>query len=198
MTVFITPCWKRCLERACLLLGGLLCLATAWASGIEPRHASLVPDDHAYALTAQFDTALGPRLVDAVERGVTLHFRLEFTLARKRWYWTDEHLAGQVIDYRLGFQALTRQYRLSRGGLHQNFDSLDEALKALGRVGRLRVAERVTLTPGETHVAAVRLSLDHGQLPKPLQVDALADRDWRVEAKTLRWEFVPPLPAADK
>lgn len=198
MTVFITPYWKKRPDWAGLLLGWLLGLSVAWAGSIEPREASLMPDDNAYALAAQFDIALGPRLADAVERGVVLHFRLEFTLARKRWYWADEHIAGRVLDYRLGYQALTRQYRLSVGGLHQNYDSLDEALRALGRIGRLRVAERPALPPGEPHVAAVRLSLDHGQLPKPLQIDALADRDWRVEAKTLRWEFVPPGTSPDK
>jgi hypothetical protein len=25
-------------------------------------------------------------------------------------------------------------------------------------------------------------------------VDAIADSDWRVEAKTLRWEFTPAIP----
>lgn len=195
MTVSTTPCWKRCLETAGFLLGWLLCLS-AWAGAIEPRQAVLAPEDGAYALAAQFDVDLGPRLAEAVGRGVTLHFRFEFTLARKRWYWVDEHIAGRVVDYQLSFQALTRQYRLSVGGLHQNFDSLEEALKALGRVARLRVADKTALLPGETYAAAVRLSLDHGQLPKPLQIDALADRDWRVEAKTWRWEFVPP--AADK
>lgn len=191
MTVSITPCWKKCLEAALLLLGCLLCLQVAWAGTIEPRQAELAPDDGAYALAARFDIDLGPRLAEAVGRGVALHFRLEFTLSRKRWYWADEHVAGRVLEYQLGFQALTRQYRLSLGGLHQNFDSLDDALRALSSVGRLRVADRKTLLPGEHHVAAVRLSLDHGQLPKPLQIDSLADRDWRVEAKTLRWDFVP-------
>ena len=124
-----------------------------------------------------------------------LHFRFEFDLTRKRWYWADEHVAGRVIPYRLGYHALTRQYRLSLGNLHQNFTSLDDALQALGRVGSLHVVDRAELVPGEPYRAAVRLSLDHEQLPKPLQIDALADRDWRVNTKTLKWDYIP---AADK
>lgn len=177
----------------CLLFSFVAAMARA--GGIEPQSASLVPDDSGIAVTAEFSIQLGPRLEEAVERGIPLQFRFEFALTRKRWYWADEHVAGRVIDYRLGYQALTRQYRLSLGNLHHNFDTLDDALRALGRITRLHVVERSALVTGEPYRAAVRLSLDHEQLPKPLQVDALADRDWRVSAKTLKWDYVP---AADK
>jgi hypothetical protein len=194
MTVFTVACWKRSFSRAACLLGWLLCAGLAWAGVIEPKSINLVPDETGQALSADFAVELGPRLAEAVERGVQLHFRLEFTLARKRWYWIDEHVAGRVLEYKLSYQALTRQYRLSQGGQQQTFDSLDDALKALSRVARLHVVDRTELIPGETYRAAARLSLDRNQLPKPLQVDALADRDWRVEARTHTWEFV----AADK
>lgn len=160
------------------------------AGNIEPRSATLVPDDRGYAVTAAFSVQIGPRLEEAVRRGVPLHFRFEFELKRKRWYWVDEHVAGRVIKYRLSYQALTRQYRLSPGSLHQNFDTLEEALQTLEHVSQLHVVDKSALIIGEPMTAAVRLSLDHEQLPKPLQIDALADRDWRVEAGIHRWEFV--------
>lgn len=177
----------------CLLFS--LAAAMARAGSIEPQSASLVPDDGGLAITAEFSIQLGPRLEEAVERGIPLHFRFEFALTRKRWYWADEHVTGRIINYRLGYHALTRQYRLSLGNLHQNFDALDDALRTLGRIARLHVVERSELVNGEPYRAAVRLSLDHEQLPKPLQVDALADRDWRVSARALKWDYVP---AADK
>lgn len=191
MTASITPCWKKRLERILLLGMGLLCFGVAQAAGIEPKGAALVPDERGYALTATFAVQIGARLEDAVNRGVPLHFRFEIELKRKRWYWVDEHVAGRVIKYRLSYQALTRQYRLSLGSLHQNFDTLEEAIQTLGRVARLHVVDKTALPAGEPLAVAVRLSLDHSQLPKPLQVDALADRDWHVEAGTLRWDFVP-------
>jgi hypothetical protein len=190
MTVFITPCWKRPLERVALLLGCLFWLAAAQAGSIEPKNATLAPDTRGLALAAEFAIRLGPRLEEAVGLGVPLDFRLEFVLTKKRRYWIDEHVAGRVLNYRLSHHALTRQYRLSFGALHQNFATLDEALLVLGRVARLHVVDAEALIPGETYSAALRLSLEHGQLPKPLQVDALADRDWRVETSTRRWEFV--------
>lgn len=192
MTASTTPCWRKRASAAVLLSGCLLCVGSALAGGIEPKHAALVPDEQGQALSAEFAIELGARLEEAVGRGVPLHFRLEFTLERKRWYWADEHVAGRILEYRLVYQTLTRQYRLSLGNLHQNFATLDEALRALGRVARVHVIDRAGLISGETYRVSVRLSLDHSQLPKPLQVDALADRDWRVEAKIQRWEFVAP------
>ena len=194
MTVSITACWKRSLKHAVCLCGWLLCAGLAGAGVIEPKNVSLASDEAGQVLSAEFAIELGPRYAEAVERGVPLHFRFEFTLSRKRWYWIEEHVAGRVLDYKLGYQALTRQYRLTQGTQQQNFDSLDEALKTLARVVRLHVVGKAGLIPGETYRAAVRLSLDRNQLPKPLQVDALTDRDWRVEEKTYSWDFV----AADK
>lgn len=195
MTVFITRSWKKRLEQVggklAILLAYLFTLNVALAGSIEPQSASLSPDEQGMALTATFAIKLGARLEEAIERGVSLHFRLEFILSRKRWYVYDEHVAGRVVDYKLSYQALTRQYRLTQGNQQQNFDSLDETLKALSRINHLPVAARAALNAGEPHRAAVRLSLDHEKLPKPLQVDALADRDWRVEAKTLQWDFTP-------
>jgi hypothetical protein len=177
-----------------LLLGCTFGLALA--GSIAPSGAQLLADEQGQALSARFDIQLGERLEEAVKRGVPLHFRLEFTLSRKRKYWIDEHIGGRVLLYRLSYHALTRQYRLSIDGLHQNFTAFDDVLASLGRIARLHVVDKGQLDPGETYLAAVRLSLDHEQLPKPLQVDALADRDWRVDAKVLRWEFSPPSPGA--
>jgi hypothetical protein len=181
---------RRCL-RLFLLCAALAPWGATLAGSIVPQSAALLPDERGLALSAEFAIDLGPRLEEAAGRGVALNFRFEFDLKRKRWYWADEHIAGRVLNYRLGYHALTRQYRVSTDGLHLSFATLDEALQAIARVTRLHVIDRGTLAAGETYLAAVRLSLDHNQLPKPLQVDALADRDWRVDAQTQRWSFVP-------
>jgi hypothetical protein len=192
MTVSITHCWKKSLERLAVLVVGLLVLGAALAGGIEPKRAALIPDERGYAVSAEFAIQIGARLEEAVRKGVPLHFRFEVQIKRTRWYWIDEHVAGRVVQYRLSYHALTRHYRLTVGGhLHQSYDSLDEALAALGRIARLHVADKSLLRPGEPLTAAVRLSLDHTQLPKPMQIDALADRDWRVETSTHTWQFAP-------
>jgi hypothetical protein len=97
-------------------------------------------------------------------------------------------VAGHTLTYRLSYTPLTRQYRLATGALHRNFDSLSEALRALGRVSALPVMDKSSFKPGDNYTAAVRLSLDRNQLPKPFQLDAFANRDWDIQAKAFRWQ----------
>jgi len=178
-------CCRKLFDR--LLVAFLLCGAVAAHAGsIEPVTASISPGDDGYVLSAEFNVDLGARLEEAVARGVPLYFNLEFTLDRNRWYWLNEQVSNVAIHYRLAYNALTRQYRLSVGGLHQNFATLTEAMHVIGRVASLPVAEKTVLKTGETYAAALRLSLDRNQLPKPFQVDALSNRDWQVDTKTLR------------
>lgn len=167
----------------------------ACAGGIEIRSAGVVPGDDAYLLDADMSVELNPVLEDVVSRGVPLYFALEFEITRPRWYWFDEKVGGASLNYRLSYHALTRQYRLSTGALHQNFASLDEAVRILSRLRQWPVAEKNQLAPGETYDAALRLRLDLGQLPKPIQVSALGSREWNLNSDWLRWRFSLSAPA---
>lgn len=194
MTAFFTRCCKR-LERAigCAIL--LLWCAVVHAGSIEPKHAALSPGDDGYTLSAEFGVDLGSRLEEAVARGVPLYFNLEFVLERTRKYWVNDHIATRSLGYRLSYSSLTRQYRLTTGSLHQNFASLGDALRVVGRIAALPVADKDALKNGETYEAAVRLSLDRSQLPKPFQVDAITDKGLQVDTKVLRWQFTAPVVA---
>ncbi|MFY9328994.1 MAG: DUF4390 domain-containing protein [Georgfuchsia sp.] len=169
----------------------LLWVSCAQAASIEPVNASLFPTEDGYALSADFAIDLGPRVEEAVSRGVPLYFNLELDVTRPRRYWVDEHVLGYTLTYRLTFNALTRHYRLGTGGLSRSFDTLSDALRAMGRIAALPVAGKGTFMPDETYQAVLRLSLDHSQLPKPFQLDAIISSDWQIDAKVLRWQFPP-------
>ena len=195
MTAFTTPSSKS--RPSGLLRGlalGLLLLASALAGAaeIEVRRAELGPGEESWLLDAEFGIDLGQRLEEVVARGVALYFVAEFELTKGRWYWVDEHVAGRKQTWRLSYNALTRQYRLSSGALHQSFASLDEALRVLGRLREWPVAEKALLKAGEPYNAALRLKLDLTQLPKPFQVTAIGNKDWNITAEVKRWSFSPP------
>ena len=194
MTAFFTRCCKR-IEAGLLTLALLLAALAAQAGSIEPKQGALTSGEDGYTLSAEFAIDLGPRLEDTVARGVPLYFNLEFVLERSRKYWVNEHLTTRSLTYRLAYSALTRQYRLTTGNLHQNFGSLGEALRVIGRIAALPVLDKDALKAGESYEAAVRLALDRSQLPKPFQVDAITDKGLQVEAKVLRWQFVAPMVA---
>ncbi len=176
-----------------LFLACALFVQPSWAGGrIEASAARLAATDDAYVLTADFSIDLGAALEEIVTRGVPLYFQLEVEITRNRWFWPGEHIAGRVYPYRLVYTPLSRQYRLSGGGgLYQDFARLSDALRVMGRTVALPVADRNALKTGEPYQVAVRLSLDRQQLPKPLQVDAIVSGDWTIDAKVLRWQYVP-------
>lgn len=186
-----------------LLASLLLALTLAWsaparAENIEIRHISLEANDSGYALDADFDIELNPRLEDAINKGVPLYFEVEFELSRKRWYWFDEHPASRQLTLRLSYHALTRQYRISRGALHQSFSSLTDALRVLSRVRSWQVLERAEMEAGTEYQAALRMRLDVNQLPKPFQVNALTNRDWNLASEWRRWPLQFKAPVTEK
>lgn len=193
MTAFITRCWKKAnplLVFATLALS-LLSAPAARAEGIDVRHAALVAGEEGYYLEADFDIALNITLEDALNKGVPLYFLLEFEVIRPRWYWLNEKVINTQQQYRLSYNALTRQYRLGVGALYQNFGALPEALDFLSRVRRRQVLETNMLSKGNTFAAGVRMRLDVSQLPKPFQLNALASRDWNFGSDWHRWSVTP-------
>ncbi len=190
--VSITPsCRKINLQRWLSAAVALCCgVALAMTEGIYVKSAELALVGSAYYLDANFEVGLTPTLEDALNKGLPLHFVVEFELIYPRWYtaylW-NKSVAELEQHFRLSYNALTRQYRLSFGALHQNFDTLDDALTLLGRVRPRFVVDAEALDEGKVYEAAIRMRLDVSQLPKPFQINALASRDWNLSSAWFRW-----------
>lgn len=190
---------KTLLERLRLWLMLLVFVpAVSCAAEIEIANQQLAPSEDGYALAADFNFELNPRLEEAINKGVMLHFVVDFELSRPRWYFLDEKLVSRSQTFRLSYHALTRQYRLSTGVLHQSFASLSEALRMLSRLRNWTVIDKTdkNVKPGETYQAAVRLRLDITQLPRPFQITALGNKDWSFNSDWKLWPATLPLPVA--
>jgi hypothetical protein len=184
--------WRARAGALALLLVALAALATvARADTIAVKSAELRVDEDAYVLNAEFDLALNPTLEEALQKGVPLYFELEFELVRPRKYWFDEKVLSFSIQYRVSYNALTRQYRVASGLLGQTFDGLDEVERFLSRVTSRQIARADELQKGTRYEAAIRLRLDVNQLPKPFQLTALASREWSLQSEWHRWSFTP-------
>jgi len=179
----------------CRLLLVLAFFGAAFVSGsalgdvIESRNVSVVQGDDALVVRVDFEFELTQRLEEALNHGVALYFVVEFELVRPRWYWFDEKAASEKLTLRLAYHTLSRQYRVSRGALYQNFPTLAEALRTVGSVRDWAVVERERLKPEEGYVALLRMRLDSTQLPKPLQVSAFASREWALTSDWTRVAF---------
>ena len=163
----------------------------AFADTIAVKSAEIRADEDAYVLNAEFDVALNPTLEEALQKGVPLYFELEFELVRSRKYWFDEKVLSFATQYRVSYNALTRQYRVASGLLAQTFDGLDEVERFLSRVTSRQIARADDLQRGVRYEAAIRLRLDVNQLPKPFQLTALASREWSLQSEWHRWSFTP-------
>ena len=177
-----------------LCMAVLLCTlapATVRAEGIAARSASLSATAEGYRLEAAFDIRMPPGLLELVNRGVPVHFVVEFELSRSRWYWFDERPVRLTQSYTLTYLPLLKQYRLASGGASQNFSRLDDALRALSRVRAWTVAERGALESAAGYTAGLRMRLDTARLPKPLQLSAAASQEWSLASDWYRWSVDP-------
>ena len=182
---------------ALLLLGLVLCLGMGWPAAAQSQGASVTQmrlengDDGVYlSATVQFEL---PTLVeDVLDKGIALHFVAEAELYRARWYWADRKVA-QVSRYmRLAYQPLTRRWRLNVApvpitgnagfgvSLNQNFDSLEEALDAVKRIGRLRLGDASEIGEDGQHPVVFRFRLDTTQLPRPFQIGMVGQSEWDI------------------
>ena len=168
-----------------------LVATSAAADTIVAKSAELHAEEDGYYLNAEFEFSLNPTLDEALQKGIPLYFLLEFELTRPRWYWIDEKVLSSTTQYRVSYNALTRQYRIASGLLAQTVESLDEVERFLSRVNAREVARRDQLAKGTRYEAALRLRLDVNQLPKPFQVSALASREWTLQSDWYRWSFTP-------
>ena len=163
----------------------------AHAQNIELREARVEYHDGGFELNASFDFELSPALEDALHKGIPLYFAVDFQLSRPRWYWFDEKPVNASRSVRLTFHPLTRQYRVSTGGLQLPFTRLKGALDFIRQVRGWRVFDRDDVKLGVPYQAEVRMRLDLSQLPKPFQVNAVNTRDWNLSSDWRRFTYTP-------
>ncbi|MDF1485915.1 DUF4390 domain-containing protein [Ramlibacter sp. H39-3-26] len=206
MTDFSTRCLRSIwLDVPAWLAGLLLCLAlgapapaNAQASGAEIAQMRVERTEEGVFLTANMHFDLPALVEDALLKGIPMFFVAEADIVRERWYWYDQTLSSSARYMRLVYQPLTRRWRLtiaptpitSNGlgvSLGQNFDDLSEALAALQRISRWKIAETTDIDAGGRQSVEFRFRLDVTQLPRPLQIGALARSDWSLAlSRTLR------------
>jgi hypothetical protein len=141
-------------------------------------------------LTGDFNVALTPSMEDALARGVALYFVVEIDVARERVI-INESVASRSETFRLSYVPLTRSWRLSTGLYTQNLPTLDAATRQFTRLRATKVMEKRLLQKGERYIVTARVRHDFNQLPKPIQLSALASREWQIDADPIRVVVAP-------
>ncbi|MFS2115803.1 DUF4390 domain-containing protein [Herbaspirillum frisingense] len=176
-----------------LLVALLACSTlTAQAAEITVSQASIEASDQGYRLSVSYDFELNRGLEDALSRGVPLYFTTEVQLTRRRWYWFDETSVSATRTVRVSYNVLTRQYHTAISGqLQQSFSNLEDAMTLIRRPPRWIIADSNTLKAGDVYQVGLRMRLDVAQLPKPFQVNALNNSDWRLSSDWIEFTYKP-------
>lgn len=168
------------LARRAGLAGLLVCSALAPAQALELTRLEVQRSEQ--GVLVSFDTRfeLPAGVEGALQKGVSLYFVAEAQLHRARWYWFDKQVAETRRVWRLTYQPLTFSYRVSFGGLSQAYPSLSEALRAVQRAARWRIAEPLAADDDATYYVQFEYRLDADQLPRPLQIGIAGRPEWHL------------------
>ena len=203
MTASITDCWQRAWRIARLgaardFTALILCalalaawpqVALADAPLVEIDPLRLERTDEGVLLSAYVKFDLPFVIEDALLKGIPMFFVAEAALYRDRWYWYDKQVASVSRHMRLSYQPLTRRWRLTVSptliantgvALGQSFDTRDEALAAIQRISRWKIADASEIDADTRYNVDFRFRLDVSQLARPFQIGAVGQADWNI------------------
>lgn len=163
--------------------GAVVGPARALAAQAELSHFEVTRDEDGVFLNYAVDFALGAGPEDALVRAVPLFFVAESEVYRDRWYWRDRRVAHATRVWKIVFQPLTSTYRVTTvGGLSQNYATRDEAILAISRSTRWKIAEPGQIEDG-SHYLEFNYRLDVTLLPRPMQIGISGQPDWQLSVK---------------
>lgn len=193
-THFCRNSWiERAWRALCLAVSLIFCAPGLAQTVTEISQYQVERVDDEVLLSAQLAFDLPTPVEDALLKGIPMFFVMEAELLRERWYWYDKKLRVVERHMRLAYQPLTRRWRLSASAgpgrdtlqgvtLNQSFDTLTDALAAVKRVSRWKIAEVPELDGNQKLKVDFRFRLDLSQLPRPFQIGTLGQSDWDLIA----------------
>lgn len=162
----------------------------AWAQTTgEIQQLRVERIDEEVVLSAQLQFDLPATLEEVLAKGIPLIFTAEAEIYRERWYWFDRRVSIVQRSYRLAYQPLSRRWRVLVLGpqgdgaglsMNQSYESLSEAMNAIKRIARWRIADATQLDAAVQHRVEFRYRLDVNQLALPMQIGTLGQSDWNV------------------
>ena len=156
---------------------------SAKADGIALAHLDITQKGEFFQLSGYFDIQLSSTMENALQRGVQLSFVQAVESERERSFWLAEGLAEQERTIRLSYNALLRQYYVTLAGVSSSHERLEDALRAVGDLRDWSVLNIKQMKKKSQYKFFVRMYLDIAQLPKPLQVNALASSArWQLDS----------------
>ena len=175
-----------------LLPGLLLCLFCAGPLAqeeivVEQVSTELSGDD--YYLDARVDFNLDDDLLEALDHGMELDVRIIVRVRENRkWLW-DRVYKETKIKFKLDHLPLSDVYIITdvRKSEQRQFDTLENALKYMGKVDRHLLLNTGEIAGGPKLGGLIKGVINVKDLPQPMKPVAFLINKWRSDSGWRKW-----------
>lgn len=157
--------------------------AAAQSGGAELASFGVQRGEDGLVLNYAINFELPRGAEEALNKAVPLYFVAEAEVFRDRWYWRDKRIASAARVWRIVFQPLTFNYRVTFAGISQSYATRAEAFAAIRRGANWKIAEVSQLDDGARHYVEFSFRLDTSLLPRPMQIGISSQPDWSLSVE---------------
>lgn len=159
------------------------------AGSIKVESLKIMEEEGRYLLDARLEYRLSKAVVEALDSGVAMTFRLQMRVAQEDAPFWRKALYKRRLTYRLSYHALAAVYELLAPDSDrvQRFTTREAALRALGRLVNIPLVPVGQLKPGQKYQLRLKANLDIESLPVPLRPLAYLSGQWTLEGDLGPW-----------
>lgn len=166
----------------------MLLVATSWvhAAGAELAAFAVQRGEDGVSIDYALNFELPRGAEEALAKSVPLYFVAEAEVFRDRWYWRDKRIASASRVWRIVYQPLTSNYRVTFAGLSQSYATRAEAFAAIRRGVSWKIADAGQIEEGSRHYVEFSFRLDTSLLPRPMQIGIATQPDWALSVERMQ------------
>jgi len=171
----------------------LVFAANASAASPKPEIVGISGKIHGHEARVLFTLHNGftPEMVEALKSGIEISFKTVVRVERVHRRWFDFPMGELEFSRTVRYDALSRVYRLNRGGREELLPDVHAALAGMTQY-EIVVPLTLDAEPGKTYRAHVRSRLDKVGLSEPLQSILFFSSLWDVETEWARGYLTAP------
>lgn len=167
----------------------LLASQMVLAGSIRVDSLKIHQEEGRYLLDARLDYKLSKAVIEALDSGVAMTFRLQMRIYPENGGIWQRPVYKRRLTYRLSYHALAAVYELLSPDSDQvqRFTTREAALRALGRLANIPLISVAQLKSDQEYQFKLKASLDIESLPVPLRPLAYLSASWALDSELGSW-----------
>ena len=154
-------------------------------TGVSIKQAQLKQQDNILFLKANIHYQFNPKVIEALNNGITLTFNVKLNIVNERpWLW-NKHLYTIILPYHIKYHTLAATYQVTdlTTQRQQSFASLPAAVYALGNLKEIPLHKlSIDLLQKPNHSAILSAYLNIEALPLPMRPLAYITPAWHLSS----------------